>query len=36
MSDVKGRKAVERSKMNVGVLGLRRAKVPGNIPRVSS
>ena len=35
MSDVKGRKTVERLKMNVGVLGLRtarRAKVPGNIP----
>ena len=32
VSDIKGRKTVERPKMNVGVLGLRtarRAKVPG-------
>ena len=39
VSDVKGRMTVERPKMNVGILGLRtarRAKVPGNIPHVSS
>ena len=37
--DVKGIKMVERSEINVGTLGLvtaRRAKVPGNIPHVSS
>ena len=39
LSDVKGRKMVQRFKMNVGVLGLRTArtaKVPGNIPHVPS
>ena len=41
VSDIKGRKTVERPKMNVGVLGLRtarRVKVSGNIhvPHVSS
>ena len=37
--DVKGRKVVERTKLNVGELGLRtarRAKVPGNLPHVFS
>ena len=35
--DVKGRKVVERTLLNVGDLGLRtaRAKVPDNLPRVS-
>ena len=34
VSDVKGRKSVERLEMNVGVLGLRtarRANAPGNM-----
>ena len=39
VSDVKGRKMVERLEMNGGVLGLRtarRAKVTGNISHVPS
>ena len=37
MSDITGRKMVERPKMNVGILGLRtarRVKAPGNIPHI--
>ena len=39
MHDIKGRKVIERTKLNVGELALRiarRAKVQGNLPHVSS
>jgi len=37
MHNVKGRKVVERTKLNMGALALRtarRAKEPGNLPHV--
>ena len=36
VSESKGRKTVERPKMNMGLRTARRVKIPGNIPHVSS